>query len=318
MRRLPAWHNRLPWLARLGERLLGISAKRRLPEPAAESFMDGAAAAGGAPDAPAGPHDGRDVVLFIDTFTRHFEPAIGHAALAVLRAAGYRVSVADPAADAIEPDRPLCCGRSFLAQGLVGEARLEAQRVLAALLPHAQAGRPIIGLEPSCLLALRDEYLALGLGEAARQVAGQALLFEEFLAREHTAKRLQLDLAPLAGRRGPTLVHGHCQQKAAGAMKSMRKVLKLIPELEFELIEASCCGMAGSFGLEAEHASVSLAMAEQALLPALRAAPQAPLLANGFSCRQQIGEADGRRVQHLALLLHEALGKGESGEGGAG
>ena len=149
--------------------------------------------------------------------------------------------------------------------------------------------------------------LALGLGDEVLELAGQAMLFEEFLARELSAGRLKLPLRPLQTDGGKTLIHGHCHQKAVGAMKSMRKVLKLIPSFEFEMIEASCCGMAGSFGLEAEHQALSLAMAEQSLLPTLRQSPQARILANGYSCRQQIKDGVQRRSVHLAELLRDAL-----------
>jgi glycerol-3-phosphate dehydrogenase subunit C len=297
--RLAAWRNRMPWLARLGERWLGISARRRLPEPTARRFSPPLAE-----QDPASGEGVREVVLLVDTFTHYFEPEIAHAALDVLKAGGYRVIVAQPGADAADPARPLCCGRTYLAHGMIGEARAEASRMLAALQPHVAAGRPIIGLEPSCLLSLRDECLALGLGEAAARTARQALLFEEFLAKELAAKTLRLTFKPLAN---PALIHGHCHQKAVGAMKSVRKILKLIPDFDFELIESSCCGMAGSFGLEAEHAEVSLGMAELALLPELRAAPNATVVAGGFSCRRQIAESGAGRPIHLATLLQKAL-----------
>jgi Fe-S oxidoreductase len=296
---------------RLGEKLLGISADRQLPVPAVEAFQTpkmpfpfpspaqelgpNTGAALGAP-----PTSSREVVLLVDTFSRHFDPDIAYAALFVLQAAGYRAIVAEAA----QAGRPLCCGRTYLAQGMVGQARAEALRMVEALLPHAEAGRPVIGLEPSCLLTLRDEYKALGLGGGAAKVAAQVLLFEEFVAKEHTAKTFRLKLKPLDK---PVLVHGHCHQKAVGAMKSMRKVLKLIPGLSFDLVESSCCGMAGSFGLEAEHTAVSWAMAGQALLPALRQAPDSLVLSNGFSCRQQIREGDGRPSLHLAQLFRDAL-----------
>lgn len=306
---LPRWLARLPWLkdlirlrnrhawlARWGERLLGISASRRLPQPASKAFEHPARRAG----------SDRPVVLFVDTFTRHFEPAIAEAAQSVLEAAGYAVKPVQ-AAESDARQRPLCCGRSYLSQGMVEQAKQEARRTLEALLPHAEAGIPIVGLEPSCLLTLRDEVLTLGLGEAAEQVARQVLLFEEFLARESSAGRLVLPLQRPASGATKILVHGHCHQKAVGAMKSMRKVLKLIPNVEFEMVDASCCGMAGSFGLEAEHAAHAMAMAELALLPALRAEPGAQILANGFSCRQQIAEGAERSAWHLALLLQSAL-----------
>jgi Fe-S oxidoreductase len=204
-----------------------------------------------------------------------------------------------------EPERALCCGRTYLSLGQVDAARREARRMQAALLPALASGTPIVGLEPSCILSLRDDHLKLGLGDEAVALSRQVFLFEEFIAKEHDRKRLQLDLKPLSI--GRTLVHGHCHQKAVGAMKSLRKVLRLIPEFEFEFIEASCCGMAGSFGVEAEHTDISMQMAELDLLPALRAEPDAAILANGFSCRHQIREGVNRKPVHIAMLLRDAL-----------
>lgn len=294
------WRNGSPLLARLGEHWLGLARTRALPEPAARPFQTAPAQ----PDATA--RDGLpEVVLLVDTFSRHFEPGVATAALEVLRAGGYRVRIAQPDAHSAEASRPLCCGRTYLAQGLVDEARAEARRLVQALLPHVEAGRVIVGLEASCVLGLRDDARALGLGDALEQVSKQTLLFEEFLAREATAKRLDLPLKALPD--AETLVHGHCHQKAVGAMKAVRRVLKLIPEHEFSLIESSCCGMAGTFGLEREHADLSTAMAEQALLPALREKPQARVVANGFSCRQQIRGHGDTRPRHLAELLRDAL-----------
>ena len=306
-RRLIRARNRHPWLARLTGRLLGIAAGMPLPEPAAAPFPTGASRTAAAASSATG--DGRpELVLLVDTFARHFEPDIARSALRVLAAAGYRVQVAAPAATDSERDRPLCCGRTYLAQGMVEQAASEAGRLVDALLPQARAGRWIIGLEPSCLLGLRDDYLALGLGDAARAVAERCLLLEEFLGREVMAKRLTLPLDAVAA--DGVLVHGHCHQKAVGAMKPMRKVLKLIPELDFELLDAGCCGMAGTFGLEREHAGLSVQMAESALLPRLRTSPNATVIANGFSCRQQLRAHAGHRCRHLAQLLDEALAPG--------
>ncbi|MCC6076314.1 (Fe-S)-binding protein [Pseudomonas sp. GCM10022188] len=302
LRALVRRRNASPLLARLSAWLLGLAAGRPLPEPALRPF------AAPVPATTEGGEGLPEVVLLVDTFSRHFEPAVAEAALAVLRAGGYRVRVAEPAAGDGEPGRPLCCGRTYLAQGMVAEARSEAQRLVQALLPQVQAGCMVVGLEASCVLGLRDDAQALGLGEAVAQVARHTLLFEEFLAREAGAGRLKLPLAALAGRQ--TLVHGHCHQKAVGAMKSMRRVLKLIPDHDFSLIESGCCGMAGTFGIEREHAQLAGAMAEQALLPALRANPAARVVANGFSCRQQMRAHGDERPRHLAELLHEALAKG--------
>jgi Fe-S oxidoreductase len=295
LRALVWLRNRLPLLAWLGERWLGIAASRHLPEPAAQPYAP-------PPVEAVGP---REVLLFVDTFALHFEPEIAEAAHAVLTAAGYAVSVLEPAVGDAEPRRPLCCGRTYLSLGQVDQAREEAQRMLAALRPALASGVPVVGLEPSCILSLRDEHLKLGLGPEAEALAKQVWLFEEFIAREQERKRFALTFKPLS--RPRTLVHGHCHQKAVGAMKSLRKVLRLIPDFEFEFIEASCCGMSGSFGLDAEHADVSRQMAELDLLPALRAEPEAVVLANGFSCRHQILEGAERKAVHVACLLREAM-----------
>ena len=293
--RLVAWRNRSPLLKRLGDRWLGISARRQLPQPADQAYQAPVTVVGDKP-----------VYLLVDTFARHFEPEIAEAAHAVLTAAGYQVQVLAPAANDEEPDRPLCCGRTWLSLGQVDEARREAARMLEALRPALESGIPIVGLEPSCILSLRDEHLKLALGDAAQALAKQVYLFEEFIAREHDRKHMSLNLKAVALPKA--LVHGHCHQKAVGAMKSLRKVLRLIPGLEFEFIEASCCGMSGSFGLDAEHRDVSMQMAEVDLLPTVRAAGKdTALLANGFSCRHQIEEGAGRKPVHVAVLLQQAL-----------
>ncbi len=289
-------HNRLPALAGLVERWIGLTARRPMPEPAAKPFV--------APTPSASAERG-SVILFVDTFCQHFEPAIAEAAIAVLEHAGYGVRVAHPAPTDAEPDRPLCCGRTYLTTGLVEKARREAKRVLAAFEDEIAAKTPIIGLEPSCLLSLRDELYSLGLGPQVGELGKQLYLLEEFLAREHQNKGLRMKLKPLEASSG--LVHGHCHQKAFGAMKAMRKVLGWIPGFSFDVVETSCCGMAGSFGLEAEHYETSMQMAELSLLPAVRAAPQAPLIANGFSCRHQIEHGAGRQARHIALVLRDAL-----------
>ena len=307
LRSLIRWRNRTPWLAKLGERFLGISAKRKLPEPSTTPFVLSSEAYRSMNDGEAQAEaDSKEVILFVDTFAMHFEPEIAQAAHQVLTAAGYRVSTLQALPDDKEPERALCCGRTYLSLGQVEAARYEAQRLQSALRPALAAGTPIVGLEPSCILSLRDDHLKLGLGEEALALSKQVYLLEEFIAREHDRKRFTLEFKPLA--RSKTLVHGHCHQKAVGAMKSLRKVLRLIPEFEFEFIEASCCGMSGSFGLEAEHADISMHMAEIDLLPALRAAPaDATILANGFSCRHQIREGAERKPIHVALLLRDAL-----------
>ena len=292
--------NRVPALRRLGERWLGLSAQRSLPRLRRDTFWRAA-------DHPDFGHDLKlanrealltalkPVVLFVDTFNGQLETENALAAVRVLQAAGYTVHAARG-----ERDRPLCCGRTYLAAGLAEQAKAKARQLLAALLPLAQHGIPIVGLEPSCLLTLRDELLVMGLGDAAVTVAGQALLFEEFVAREATAGRFAPALRPAQQQ---LLVHGHCHQKAFGTVPSVLTALRLIPGAEPALIESSCCGMAGAFGYEAAHRAVSMQMAELSLLPAVRAAPDALLVADGTSCRQQIADGAGRQALHLARVL---------------
>lgn len=305
LRLLVRLRNSQSWLAWLGEKLLSISASRPLPLPAAEAFT--------AP-APLIVSGKPRVALFVDTMSRHYAPEIAEAAVEVLEVAGYQVEVLEPAADDAEPRRSLCCGRTYLSNGMVEEARAEAKRVLAAVLPYLNAGIPVVGLEPACLYALKDDFYSLALGADVARLAKQCYLFEEFLMREKDRRGFELPLKPL--NLPKALLHGHCHQKAFGAMKSVRKVLGWIPDFEFELVEASCCGMGGSFGYEAEHDAMSRRMAEVSLLPAIRQAAEAPLIADGFSCRHQIEDGTGRRPMHVAVLLKKALALQAAGPGG--
>jgi len=289
-------HGRVPGLPVLVERLLGFSRRRALPRWHARPFREAGIKTPGA----AG-----EIVLFADTFNRWFEADNARAAVRVLEAAGYAVHVAAPA----DGGRPLCCGRTFLAGGLVDEARAEQRRLVAALLPHVERGRPIVGLEPSCLLTLRDELKAVLPGSDAARIAEHALLFEEFIDRERAAGRLDLHLMPLPGRRA--LVHGHCHQKAMGAMPPVERVLKLVPELDVSVVQSTCCGMAGAFGYQAEHHEVSMRIGELDLLPAVRAADADTILvADGTSCRHQIRDGAGREAVHVAIVLEQALAGG--------
>jgi Fe-S oxidoreductase len=178
--------------------------------------------------------------------------------------------------------------------------------MIDALQPFVERGVPIVGLEPSCLLTLRDEYISLIPGASSKALAENAFLFEEFLAREQAAGRLQLDLKPIASKRA--LLHGHCHQKAFAAMSAVEQVLALIPDLEVETIDSSCCGMAGSFGYEAEHYDISMQMGSLSLFPAIQAAgDEALIIADGTSCRSQIEHGTGRQALHVARVLQMAL-----------
>jgi FAD/FMN-containing dehydrogenase/Fe-S oxidoreductase len=280
--------NRIPSLARLGERRLGLSARRKLPEWSPRPYRGSTSGSG------------REVVLLVDTFNRYFEPENARAAERVLRRAGYRIVSPDSAIG-----RPLCCGRTFLTAGLVEEARHEAARVLDALAPHIAAGTPIVGLEPSCLLTLRDEFPLLVPGAATKALAARAQLLEEFIENESDAGRFQLALTPMEGR--TALLHGHCHQKAFAVIGAAVKALQRIPSLTVETFEATCCGMAGSFGYEAEHHEMSLKIGELGVLPRMRAAaPDVLIVANGTSCRHQIADAAGREARHLVRILDDA------------
>jgi len=164
-----------------------------------------------------------------------------------------------------------------------------------------------VGLEPSCLLTLRDEALVLGLGDSANKVSEQAVLFEEFLAREAKAGALDALKQQLKPAQDAIMLHGHCHQKAFGLMPPVLEVIRLIPEAAPELIETSCCGMAGSFGYESSHLDVSMQMAELSLLPAVRAKPDAIVVADGTSCRHQIKDGTAREAIHVAQLLSDHL-----------
>ena len=292
--RLANMRNRSPSL-RDFSRYLGFAPKRSLPrwrEDIYRDRSDWSYTANAKGDAT------RDVVLFADTFNRYFERENLEAAVAVLAAGGYRVHNVPPAdGDA----RPLCCGRTFLSIGNVTEAKKEMERTLAALKPYLDRGMPVIGLEPSCLLGFRDEMTSLVKSEPATALAGRALLFEEFLAREQKDGRLNLPLGALPKK---ALLHGHCHQKAFDAMGAVESTLRLVPQLNVETVESSCCGMAGSFGYDADTVEVSLKMGELSLLPAVRKAQSdALIVADGTSCRHQIADGTGREALHVARVL---------------
>ena len=313
MPRYAKWASRLPWLLNardavpglswLSEKLLGFSAKRQLPKWRNDTFCSGVSANGdaGAVEIPL-PGETRQVVLLADTFNNYFEPENLRAAKAVLECAGYAVHVGRAADDV----RPLCCGRTFLATGMVDQAKQEARRTLAALAPWIARGVSVVGLEPSCLLTLRDEFVSMLPGKESAALAANAMLFEEFLVAEKKAGRFDIQLKALP--QSTALLHGHCHQKAFDALTPVQEVLGWIPGLKVTTVESSCCGMAGSFGYEAEHHDVSLKMGEAELLPAVRKADANTLIvADGTSCRHQIGAGTRRDAMHVARVVEQAL-----------
>ena len=285
--------NWVPGLAQLTEGITGISSHRRLPKWTTRPFRL---------DAPQGPADGREVVLFADTFNSNFEPDNLRDGVEVLSKLGYRVTLL---ALSKSGERPVCCGRTFLATGLVDQAKTEARRMLDAVKPHLARGVAIVGLEPSCLLTTRDEFLAMGFGAEAERLSANAFLFEEFIAREMDAGRIK---GPIAESAEKVLLHGHCHQKSFGAMGAVNKALSLVEGLQVVTVETSCCGMAGAFGYGADTYDTSIKMGELNLLPAVRKADGAThIVADGFSCRHQIADGSDRKAEHVAGILARAL-----------
>ena len=306
--------NRKPWLARLGERLFGISAKRSLPEWRSDTVWSRI------PKKLVGPvlvseralleaqsRGEHCVALFVDTFNGAFERENVDAAIAVLGAAGYAVHIPRWAVEGDRDDRNLCCGRTFLAVGMVDEARRQAEYLLAALVPFAQVGINIVGLEPSCLFTMKDEMLAMRLGDEAQVVADHAMMIETFLEREAKAGKLDGLRAKLKPAAAPILVHGHCHQKAFAEITPTLALLSLFHDAKPTLIESSCCGMAGAFGYDAKHFDVSMQMAELSLLPAIRNAPDAIIVADGTSCRHQIHDGAAREAKHAMRVVADHL-----------
>ncbi|WP_027525913.1 FAD-binding and (Fe-S)-binding domain-containing protein [Bradyrhizobium sp. Ec3.3] len=289
--------DRIPGLAWVTERWLGFSARRTLPvwrSPWRDKRRQAS------PSDVVG--DGRDVVLFGDTFNRYFERENLEAAEKVLQAGGYRMHHVA----AKDGGRPLCCGRTFLSAGLVEEARLEARRTAEALVPFVSRGAKIVGLEPSCLMTFRDEFAALLPKAEVAPLARAARLLEELLADDLVAGATTLSFRDQGGR--TVHLHGHCHQKAFDAMGAVEKTLRAVPGLDVKPIESSCCGMSGAFGYGAATIDISMAMGELSLFPAVRqAAPEDLVVADGTSCRHQIWDGAAREAVHVARVLAMAL-----------
>ena len=271
--------------------LLGISSRRQQPRFARQSLPDWfaqrdrsriAAAKFGA------------VALYNDTFMNYNYPEIGIAAVELLEAAGYEVQLVNGG----------CCGRPMISKGMLDQARELARSNMAGLYDFARQGIPIVGCEPSCLLTLRDEYPEFVPGEQARVVAEHSFLIDEFLARAKSDDRLDLTFKDVDKR---VLFHGHCHQKAMVGTEHSLAALRLVPGYEVELINAGCCGMAGSFGFEKEHYDISMQIGGLALFPSIESKPDWEVAVMGVSCRQQVEHGTGRKARHLVEILRDAV-----------
>jgi FAD/FMN-containing dehydrogenase/Fe-S oxidoreductase len=271
------------------EQIAGIDRRRTLPLYAREDFRTWFRRR---PAPPAGAGARGEVVLLDDCWATYHQPEVGRAAVRLLEAAGYRVRLAGLS----------CCGRPAISKGLLGLARDLARANVARLLPDARRGVPILGLEPSCILTLMDEYREFRLGGDAGVVAASCQMADTFLADRDRVPEL-----PLRPRPGRVLLHGHCHQKAIVGTAGTRAALGRIPGIEVQELDSGCCGMAGSFGYERGHYEVSRALAERVLLPSAAAQPGATLVAPGFSCRSQVHDLAGRTAVHPLELLAEAL-----------
>jgi FAD/FMN-containing dehydrogenase/Fe-S oxidoreductase len=279
---------------RLGERWLGITSSRPLPRFQRRDLRRWFRQRPG----PGLPASEGELVFLADSFTTFTDPAAGRAAIELLELAGWKVRLEDAG----------CCGRASLSKGLVDQAQRMAAGMVERLAAEAASGAPIVGVEPSCLLTLRDDYPAMLPDDPrARQVAAATRLPEELILEAIADGRLVLaEQSPVSGRR--MLFHGHCHQKALAGTGATTALLRSIPGADVTEIDAGCCGMAGSFGFEAEHYELSMSIGELRLFPAVRAEPDATILAaTGVSCRQQIAHGTARAAVHPLEIVRQAL-----------
>ncbi len=287
------WLSDLAAVKSLNQSFSGLSKERSLPKWSSRPFATGMSF---------GPKDGTPIVLFADTFNTYQEPENLEAASQVLAKLGCHVVVPEP----IDKRRNLCCGKTFLASGLPEQARSEAERLVATYLPYLETGHTVVGLEPSCTLALIDEVPSLLKTEASKQLAANVRLFAEIVDELLTDDNKRKLLASVGSE--TALVHGHCHEKAFAKADKTLAVLSKIPDLTSEMIESSCCGMAGAFGYHKDTIEASKAMGELSLLPKVRESSDTTIIvANGTSCRHQIEDGTERTAVHLAHLLARSL-----------
>jgi Fe-S oxidoreductase len=278
----------------VAERWLGVSAARPLPRFQRQDLRRWFRRRPG----PAVPASRGELIFLADSFTTFTEPSVPRAAIELLELAGWQVRFEDAG----------CCGRASLSKGLVEAARRMAAGMTGRLAEAAARGVPVVGVEPSCLLTLRDEYAALLPGDpGVRAVAAATRLPEELLLEAIAEGRLILPQeSAVSGRR--VLFHGHCHQKALAGTAATTALLRSIPGADVVEVDAGCCGMAGSFGFEAEHYELSMSIGGLRLFPAIRAeAAQTIIAATGVSCRQQIEHGTGRAARHPLEIVRQAL-----------
>jgi FAD/FMN-containing dehydrogenase/Fe-S oxidoreductase len=278
----------------LMEKLFRIDRRRCLPALARQRFSDWFSSRNASASGERG-----TVVFYNDTYTEFNEPEVGIAAVRLLEAAGYRVVI---------PERRICCGRPMISKGMLKQVKERVDENIAELTVFAERGWPVVGVEPSCILAYRDDYLDLAADrDAAQRVADCVFLLDEFLARvdreEEGGLGCEFDVTPRQ-----VLLHGHCHQKALTSTQDTRHMLSLPAGFQVEEIASGCCGMAGAFGYEVEHYDISMEVGRQRLFePIMAAPPSASIAIVGTSCRHQIADATGRRPMHWAELLADAL-----------
>jgi Fe-S oxidoreductase len=281
------WAARRPFVRGIMEALAGIDRRRSLPELHRDHLRRWFRRR------PRGAGVNR-VVLLDDCFTTFQEPHIGRAAVELLERLGFTVELAG-----------VCCGRAMISKGFLTAARDEAKKGIRRLAKFAAEGVPVLGLEPSCVLTLADEWPELVPGPASGRVAAVAELAEAWIARQVTDNGLSPPDAPRPGP-GPAVLHPHCHQRALVGAESSANALRLVPGLSLSVLDAGCCGMAGAFGYEKDHYDISVKIAGQGILPALAAAPAAEVIAPGTSCRHQIRDLTGRVAKHPVEVLHRA------------
>jgi Fe-S oxidoreductase len=304
--RLRPWRHLLnlrdfvPWMAPLSERITGLAADRPWPRWRRQPFANAE---------PIGQPGGREILLFPDTFNAYFDIGALHAAADVLAASGFLVRPLLPPAG----ERPYCCGRTFLEAGLPDEAAREARRLTAAAGPFIERGVPLVGLEPACLLTIRDEYASL-LGAEANRLAAGAKLFEEIMSEGKALATLKPQLNDIEA---DALMFSHCHQRAFATAGLAKQVAQVVPGLTVREGDITCCGMGFSFGYRPDVVRTSLQMGEQSLFPQIRRTGRDTLLlADGFACRKQIQDGTGRSARHTAVLLKLALLAGETAGAG--